>query len=149
MVIAELARRVSHARPARPRAEHIRELPNSGQDVHETESGYGAAHEVVREQGSEQGQGFAEVVPIPEGRPGNQDEQQSGFEEQGDKKETSEQGGLLFGLELGQSQDLVRDIAVVAGFGFELDEHRESARQFAGLFEGIGQVVHQSAAGGC
>jgi hypothetical protein len=92
---------LSHARPARPGAEHVGELPDGCQDVDQAKSGDGAADEVVRQEGPEQGQRFAEVVPVPERRPGNQDEQQSGFEEQGDKKETSEQGGLLFRLELG------------------------------------------------
>jgi hypothetical protein len=123
-VIAELAGRVRHARASSPRAEHVGQFADRGQNVYQSKPRHRPTHEVVRENRAEQGQGFAEVVPIPEGRPGDQDEQQSGFEQQGDKKKTSEQGGLLFGLELGQSKDLVRDVAIVAGLGLELDEHR-------------------------
>jgi hypothetical protein len=124
MAIAELARRLSNARTAGARAEHVGELTDGGKHVDQAESRNRAAHEVVREDQPQQRHGFAEIVPIPECRPGNQDEQESGFEEQGDKKKTSEQGGLLFRLELGESKDLVRDVAVVAGLGLELDEHR-------------------------
>ena len=101
MVIAEFARRIGHVRAASPRAEHVGELADGCQHVDQAKARDGAAHEVVREERPEERQGFAEVVAIPERRPGNQDEQQSGFEEQGDEKKTSEQGGLLFGLELG------------------------------------------------
>ena len=122
-MVAQFARRVGHAGTAR--AEQVRQFTHGGEQVEESEPRHGAAHKVVREERSQCGYSFAEVVAVPESRPRNQDEQQAGFEQQRDKKKTSEQGGLLFGLELGESQDAIRDVAEVPGLGLELDKHGE------------------------
>ena len=93
------------------------------------------------------GMRLAEVIPVPERRPGNQDEEQTRFEQEGDEQQTSEQSDLPFGLEFRQTQDPIRDVAVSAGLGLELDEDRQRARIVARLLERLGKIVQQRAAG--
>ena len=130
-MIAQLARGIRDAGPARAATEHIRQFAHGGEHVDQAEARHRAAHEVVRQQRPEERQRFTEIVPVPEGGPWDQDEQQAGFEQEGDDEETSEQGGLLFRLELRQPEDAIRHVAIVPRLGFELDEDGERAGQLA------------------
>lgn len=69
--------------------------------------------------------GFREVVPLPERRPRNKDEQKTRFEKEGDEQQASEQSGLPFGLKRRQSIDPICDVAIPTRFALELQEDRE------------------------
>jgi hypothetical protein len=75
-----------------PPSEQVCELAEGGEQVDNTKSRDGAADEIIREHDAERGHRVDKVVPVPERRPGNQDQQQPGFEQEGDEKQTSEQG---------------------------------------------------------
>jgi hypothetical protein len=75
----------------------------------------------------QQRNGFREVVPLPECRPRNQDEQKTRFEEEGDKQQASEQGGLPFGLKWREAIDSTGHVAIPTRFALELEKHRERA----------------------
>jgi hypothetical protein len=74
-------------------AERIRELRHRGEQVDHAKSGDRAANVVVREQVADGRKRLHKVIAVPEGRPRDEDQQQSRFEQQGDEQQTSEQGG--------------------------------------------------------
>lgn len=123
--------------------ENFPQFAEGGEYVDDAQTGHGAPHEVVRQQGVQGGNGLAEVIPVPEGRPGNQDQEQARFEQEGDKQQTSEQSDLPFGLEFRQTQDPVRDVPVSTGFRFEFDEHGERSRVVARLLQRLSKSVQQ------
>ena len=85
--------------PGVPVSEGIGQLAHRSNQVDDTESGHRAADVVVGEKLANRRQRLDEIVAIPERRPRDQDQQQSGFEQQCDEQQTSEQGDLAFGLE--------------------------------------------------
>ena len=95
-------------------------------DIDQPESGDGAARVVAGEQRRECPGPFDEVVSLPKGRPGNQHQEQTRFEEERDEKQPSEQGSASR-LHLGEPFDLARNVAIAARFGFEFDKHGERA----------------------
>lgn len=118
-------------------AEHVGELAERREQVDDPEAGHRATDEIVREQRAEDRQRLDEVIAVPERRPGNQDQQQPGFEQQRDEQQTSEQGNLPFGLHFRQAIYPACDIAIAAGFGFELDEDGQCPGLLARLLEGL------------
>ena len=78
-----------------PDRKHQREIGESGEQVHETQAGDGAAHEVVREDRAQLGPRRDEVVAIPEARPGEHEEEQPDFQEERDGYEPSDQNITL------------------------------------------------------
>jgi hypothetical protein len=75
--------------PARP--EDVSQFGERSEDVDESKPGDGPADEVVGDQRAQARDGLGKIIPIPERRPGNQDEQKASLEQQGDKQQTSEQ----------------------------------------------------------
>ena len=118
-------------------AEDVGKLAERGEKVDDAETGHRAANEVVRQQDPEGRHRLDKIIAIPERRPGDQDEQQPGFEQQGDEQQTSEQGDLPFGLHFRQAIYPACDIAIAAGFGFELDEDGQCPGLLARLLEGL------------
>lgn len=116
-------------------AEHIGQLAKSGEEIDDAQTGYRTADEVIRDDGPDCGERLHEVVAIPERRPGNQDQQEARFKQESDKQQTSEQAELSFGLHFRQAIDPVCDIAIAAGFSFELDEDGQGASSFPDPFE--------------
>jgi hypothetical protein len=76
---------------AAARPENISQFRQRSEDVDEAQPRHRAAHEIVGDQRAQAGDGLGKIIPIPERRPGNQDEQQACFEQQGDKQQASEQ----------------------------------------------------------
>lgn len=125
-------------------AKDVCQFAQCREQIDQTESRDRPAHEVVGEQGSNRGDGFDEVVAVPESRPGDENQQETCFEKQGDEQQTSKQGGLpFFGFGPGfrEMVNPARHITVAAGFGFEVDEHSQGARGFADFLERVGQIV--------
>ena len=125
---------LGHAR-GRSSAEHVGQLPQRGEQVHDTQTGDGAANEVIRDDRADGRDRFHEVVAIPERRPRNEDQQESRFEQEGDEQQASEQTKLSFGLHFREAIDPACDIAIAAGLGFELDEDGQRAGALTCLVE--------------
>ena len=64
-----------------PNRKHEREIGESGEQVHDAQTGDGAANEVVHEDRAQFRPRRDEVVAIPEARPGEHEEQQPDWEE--------------------------------------------------------------------
>jgi hypothetical protein len=79
-------------------AKQVGELAERGEDIDQAKPRNGSADEVVRQHGPDDRQRLDKVVAVPERRPRNQDQQESRFEQEGDKQQTSEQGSA-FGLD--------------------------------------------------
>ena len=77
---------------APPRHEEIDELGERGENIDEAEARHRAAHVEVGEKRFEHRNRLREVVPLPEGRPRDQDQEKACFEQEGDQKQTSKQG---------------------------------------------------------
>jgi hypothetical protein len=118
-------------------AEDVGELAEGREQVDETKTRNGAANEVVRQQHAQRRHCLDKVVAVPEGGPRNQNEQKPSLEQQGDEQQTSEQKGLPFCLHFRQAIDPACDIAIAAGFGFELDEKGQGPGMLAHLFERV------------
>ena len=67
------------------------ELGEAREEIHEAEAGHGAAHEVVRQDGSQRRPRVGEVVALPERGPGQHDEQQADLEEERDVDQPADQ----------------------------------------------------------
>jgi hypothetical protein len=68
------------------------EVDDAGDEVDHAEAGDGAAREVVLQQRRDGGPVEDEVVAAPEVRPGKNDEEQAGFEKEGDVDQPTNQG---------------------------------------------------------
>jgi len=120
--------------------EQVSKLAKGRPDVQQAKPGHCAARVVAPQQRAENRRELSEIITIPERRPGDQHQEQPGFEQQGDEQQPSEQK-LASGLDFREPLNLSGDIAVTAGLCFELDEHRERPRLLAHRFQGLGQIV--------
>ena len=66
---------------AAPGHEQVDELGQGREDVHQPQSRDRATHVEIRQERIEQRNGFREVVPLPEGRPRDQDQEKACFEQ--------------------------------------------------------------------
>src|SRR5262249_4626614 len=62
--------------------EHDREVGKTGVEIDETEARHGASDEIVRQQLAQRRPGHREVIPLPEARPRQDEEQQTDLEEE-------------------------------------------------------------------
>ena len=88
--VAAVVRKFVLVRSAR--AHEIDELAERGQHIDQAKSRDRAAHERICQTGVQCRNGGGEVVALPERGPRDQDEQQTRFEEQGDKEQAPKQG---------------------------------------------------------
>ena len=75
-----------------PVHEDRHELDKSGYEIDNAQTADRAAREVVRDERPENGPCPRKVVLLPEGRPGQHDEQQSDLEKERDVQEAANQG---------------------------------------------------------
>jgi hypothetical protein len=61
-------------------AEHLPELAESREDIHQPKPRNGASDEVVGEHGTERRNSFRKIIAIPEGGPRDHDEQKARFQ---------------------------------------------------------------------
>ena len=76
---------------ARFAAEHVRQLGQRSANIHKPQAGDGAARVVAGQDQRQRRRTFDEIIAFPECRPGNQHEQQPGFEQKGNEEEPPEQ----------------------------------------------------------
>ena len=74
-------------------AEGVRELREGGEQIDNAKTGDRAADVVVGQDVADRRKRLDKVVAVPEGRPWDEDQQQSRFQQEGDEQQTSEQGG--------------------------------------------------------
>jgi hypothetical protein len=130
--------------PRAAAAEQVGQLAQRGEQVDDAEARNSTAHEVVGQQGAQGRDGFDEVVPIPEGGPRNEDQQQPCLDEQGDDQQTSEQIRLPLCLRFREAGHTGRGIPIAAGLNFELGEDGQRPGVVFRLLERLGQTVKQS-----
>ena len=118
-------------------AEEISQFNQGRANVYQSKAADGAAHVIAGQHRLQRRRPFDEVVPLPESRPRDQHQEETGFEQEGDEDQAPEQKSAPR-LNFGQPIDVAQYVAVAAGLGFKLNEHGEGARALADLFEGLG-----------
>jgi hypothetical protein len=93
--MAGMARRIVDRDVAAACREDEGEVGEARDEIDEAEPGHGAAHEVVGQDRLQRRPRLGEIVPLPEGRPWQDDQKEPDLEEERDVDESADQSPTL------------------------------------------------------